>query len=198
MKSICCLALGAALLFTGCVIATFYTAPDTLSVPLEYYSRVIDKPFDQTWSALLQYTGSAYFDIQQCEKQSGLFVLSYTGSKPGDFVTGGRVKLSGAMHFDGDYVDYCVVDRGGFLENKVNVFVVPVDSSKTKVTVRVHYVFSCGNPDGGSDVWTFDTGTSDTRDERYVDLQPGQTKARTMVPTYKAERGILDALESAK
>jgi hypothetical protein len=193
MKSICCFPLATLLLFSGYV--TFaYVAPDTSSVPIQDYSRVIDKPFDQTWSALIQFAGSAYFDIQQFEKQSGLLVLSFVGSNPGEFITGGRWKRTGAEYFDGDYVDYCTKCRNGVLEDRVNVIVTPVDSSKTRVTVRAHYVFTCGNSESGIETWSFESGTADSLVVR--NLTAGSGKTITLMPTYKAEKAILDAVES--
>src|SRR5512141_2405664 len=106
MKSILWLSLASLLFFAGCVKET-YIAPESTSVPDQYYSRVIDKPFDRTWSALIQYTSSAYFDIQQFEKQSGLLVLSFVGSAPSYYVTGGHWKTSGGKFFSGEYVDFC-------------------------------------------------------------------------------------------
>jgi len=193
MKSDRCWLLIAVFVFTGCAVMMSYTAPDTSSVSTQDYSRVINKPFDQTWSALMQYTGSAYFEIQQFEKQSGLLVLSVLGSTPGDYVTGGHCKVSQARKFDGDYVDYCVAYNSVNLQNKINVVVVPIDSVRTRVTVRVHYVFSYGNDESGYRIWTFDSGNSDSHTVN--DAEIGDGKPRTVMPTYKIERDILDAVE---
>jgi len=192
MKSLTCVSLLVVLVFAGCTTAS-YVAPDKSEVTVEAYSRVVDKPFDQAWSALMQFAGSAYFDIQQFEKQSGLLVLSFVGSTPGEYITGGQLSLRGVVHFDGDFVDYCVSRYNGTLEDRVNVIVAPVDSGRTRVTVRAHYVFTCGNANMGPDSWTFDSGTSDTHETLiYSGIGP---LTRTLKPTYKFETSVLDAVE---
>jgi hypothetical protein len=194
MKFICRFFPVTLLVFAGCMTSS-YVAPDTSVIPSENYSRVIDKPFDQTWSALMQFAGSAYFDIQQFEKQSGLLILSFVGSIPGEFITGGHFKTEGVWYFNGDFVDFCVKYRGGYLEDRVNVIVSPVDSNRTRVTVRAHYTFSYGNPEIGIQSWSFDSGTADSHAVSSLGTGPGEMI--TLRPTYKAEKSILDAVESA-
>ena len=195
MKYFCRFPFLTLLLFSGCVSYS-YVAPDNSDAPAESYSRVIEKPFDQTWSALMQYAGSAYFDIQQFEKQSGLLVLSFVGSTPSEFITGGHWKATGALFFDGDYVDFCVKYREGVLEDRVNIIVTSVDSARTKVTVRAHYVFTVGNPEAGMESWAFDSGTSDAHP--VTGIVAGTDRMITMRPTYKVERSILDAVEGGR
>jgi hypothetical protein len=197
MKPIWSLPLVAFLFFAGC-ISTRYVAPETSAIPSEYYSRVIDKPFDQTWSALMQYAGSAYFDIQQFEKQSGLLVFSFGTPIPSEYISGGHFKVTGNMQFDGDFVDFCVKHHGGYLEDRMNVIVTPVDSGRTRVVARVHYVFTCSVSETGMDSWSFESGTSDTHDAERVITELSQRKTRTLMPTYKAERALLDAVESSR
>ena len=197
MKPIWSLPLVAFLFFAGC-FTTRYVAPDAPSIPGDYYARIINKPFDQTWSALMRYAGSAYFDIQQFEKQSGLLVLSFGAPIPSEYITGGHFNATGGMRFDGDFVDFCVIHEGGYLEDRMNVIVTPVDSGRTKVGVRVHYVFTCAVSETGADSWSFESGTSDTHDAARVFNSAGQRKARTLMPTYKAERTLLDAVEGTE
>ncbi len=199
MKTSYEIALLTVFLFGGCM-ATRYDPPPAATIPTETYSRIIDKPFDKTWGALIKYTGSTYFDIFQSDRQSGLLVLSFGAPVPSQYITGGHWKVSTDKRvvFEGDYVDYCVQSRGGYLEDRMNVIVTPIDSTRTKVTARVHYVFMCGSPESGTDSWSFESGTSDTHDSRDVINSVGQRKTKTLMPTYKAERELLDAVEQAE
>jgi len=176
----------------GCMSAS-YVAPDTASPAIQNYTRVIDKSFDQTWSALIQYAGSAFFGIDNFEKQSGLLTLSFGASRPSDFITGGHWKASGVVRFDGDYVDYCVKYLNGALQGKMNIVVVALEPNKTKVTVKARYIFTAGNSETGIDTWSFDSGGWDTRTVSRA--AAGTSDSRTLMPTYKAEKAILDALE---
>jgi hypothetical protein len=191
MKVISSIIVASFLVWVGCMTAT-YLAPNTSSVPIQNYSRVIDKSFDQTWSALIQYAGSAFFGIEHFEKQSGLLTLSFGATRPSDFVTGGHWKTSGVVQFDGEYVDYCTKHVNGALQGKMNVIVVALEPNKTKVTVKARYVFTCGNAQVGIETWSFDSGGFDT--QKILNSASGAGDSRTLMPTYKAEKAILDAI----
>ena len=51
----------------------------------------LDQPFEDVWHALISYSGSAFFGIDNFEKASGLLTLSFTAETPSLYVTGGRL-----------------------------------------------------------------------------------------------------------
>ena len=53
-----------------------YTPPDE-SNPVTNYSVTVDKGFETTWDALMDYAVSTFFRVVNYEKESGLLTLSF-------------------------------------------------------------------------------------------------------------------------
>lgn len=175
----------------SCVSAS-YVAPDTSNPEISNYSRTIDKTFDETWSALVQYAGTTFFQIDNIERSSGLLTLSFGSSNPELFITGGDWSISGARNFDGDYVEYLSLYSDATLNGRMNIVVQSVSEESTRVTVNARYVFT-STDDTGTLSWSFDTGGSDT--SRIRNPAMGTGNERTLMPTYRAELSILEAIE---
>jgi len=179
-------------LLLGCISAQ-YTAPKVKPVSPESYTRVINKSYDETWSALIQYAGGAFFSIDNFEKASGLLTLSFGSSRPSEFITGGQWEAKGTINFSGDYVDYLARYANGQLQGKMNIVVVQLEPNKTKVSVRARYIFTSNHPNIGTITWSFDSGGYDT--QYIAGKAAGTPDTRTLMPTYKAEKAILDAID---
>lgn len=180
----------------GCASAT-YVAPKS-SNEIKNYSRVINKSYDDTWKALIEYSASTFFSIDNFEKASGLLTLSFGASNPSEFVTGGQWNASSLNnHFSGDYADYLVQYQNGILNGKMNIVVSQIDSSHTKVTVNARYIFTAiavYDNRNYTNTWSFDSGNCGTIN---VSLPTrGTQPQRTICPTYKAESEVLKAIES--
>jgi len=179
------------LLLIGCTSAK-YTAPMVTVMPASSFSRTIDKSFDSTWSAAIQYIGTSPFNIDNFEKASGLLTLSFTSTNPAELISGGYWELKGHKNFSGDYVDYLAQTADALLQGTINVIVVQLEPNKTKVSVKASHNFTATIPDEGTYTWSFDSGGSDTRL-----VSNGLSSTRdtiTIMPTYKAEKVVLNAI----
>ncbi|HUL43742.1 MAG TPA: hypothetical protein VLY03_05250 [Bacteroidota bacterium] len=157
-------------------------------------SQIYHHPFDSTWSNVIQYVATSPFHIDHFEKASGLITLSYTSTNPSELVSAGYLEAKGKKAFTGDYVDYLVREAEGELQGTINIIVLQVDPDRTKVSVKASYNFSATIAETGTYYWSFDTGTSDTRI-----VADGLMMSRdtiTMIPTYRIEKNILNAIGS--
>ena len=83
-------------------------------------------------------------------------------------------------------------EKWGFakLDGSMNIFVKPVSADVTQVTVNSRYVLTGnGGEELGEQVWTFDTGGSDTKPFGVISI--------TCQPTHKAENTILQEIQQA-
>jgi hypothetical protein len=187
---------------TSCVsVKAIYTPPIVDNSPLEY-SKIINKPFDEVWDALINYSASTFFGIENFEKDSGLLTLSFGASNPQNYVTGGHWKADvvygmNELHFDGDYVEYLSLHQNGKLTGKMNIVIKKITDSSTQVIVNARYVFSSVVIDAKgrtqSNTWSFNTGSC--QEVAVTNVTKGTQPTRTICPTYKAENAILNALE---
>lgn len=174
----------------SCASAT-YIAPKSNN-DIKNFSRVINKSYDDTWKALIDYSASTFFSIDNYEKASGLLTLSFGASNPSEFITGGHWEASSITdNFSGDYVDYLVKYFNGTLNGKMNIVVLEIDSMHTKVRVNARYIFSA-NVLGTINTWSFDSGNCGTIDVSTPTR--GTQPERTICPTYKAENDVLKAI----
>ena len=177
----------------GCGKVT-YTAP-IHSNNMKNYSVTIDKPFEDVWKSLIQYSASTFFAIDNYEKDSGLITLDFGSSNPSHYVTGGHFTVSApGASFDGDYVQFFEMYRGGKLDGRMNIVVLPEGDDKTTVTVNARYIFKIPpKQQVPGQTWTFDSGSCSTV---FVPMPAaGTPPTRTICPTYKAEQAIMDALK---
>jgi hypothetical protein len=186
----------------GCSSSAIYKPP-LENNSITNYSKVVNKSFDETWDALISYSASTFFAIDNFEKASGLITLSFGSSEPERFITGGYWKYDysyGAtqLHFEGDYVKYGATYQNGELNGRMNIVVRKVDESNTKVTVNAKYVYSVdvSNANGvtiGSNTWSFESGRCD--EKNVPNAMQGTPPTRKICPTYEAEKSILNSLE---
>jgi hypothetical protein len=78
----------------------------------------------------------------------------------------------------------------------MNIFVRPVDSTRTRIRVNARYVFTMTPPEKWDDKatrrWVFDTGSSAT--QTAPENIPGISTRRKCGPSYTAEKAILTAV----
>jgi len=190
------------IILVGCISSKSIYKPPLRDNSLNKYSKIFNKTFDETWDALINYSASTFFGIDNFEKQSGLLTLSFGASNPQDYITGGHWKTDvvygvNELHFEGDYVEYLAKYMNGNLVGKMNIVVKKVDDTHTKVTVNARYVFTTDYVDANGrhlgDTWSFNTGGCS--EIAVSNASKGTQPTRTICPTYKAENAILSALE---
>tara|TARA_Y100000748_G_C15452730_1_gene471619 strand:- start:686 stop:1306 length:621 start_codon:yes stop_codon:yes gene_type:complete len=174
-----------------------YSPPD---MSLEgKYSETINKNFDDTWTAVIDFVSVSSFSIDNFEKDSGLITLTFGISDPGRYIDCGSFKSTGGSiyDFDGKYVDYIHGPsfQGSSLSGKMNISIRSVSEGKTNVRVNARYIWVAGT-DGrvASNTWSFDTGNSATIFVR--NPTSGTIPTRTCVPTYHAESSVIDFVKS--
>lgn len=156
-------------------------------------SRIINKNFDETWSALIAYAGTSFFSIDNFEKNSGLMILNFSTSNPADFITGGYYKSTDLSPFDGDFVAYMEKWKDNTTFNgKMNIVVQKIDDESTKITINARYVYTLIDDLRGTFTWSFDTAGSD---EIRMHNSSEQNRYKKLMPTYLAESTILDAID---
>jgi hypothetical protein len=180
------------LLIVGCISAT-YMKPNHVDKK-ENYVTIVQKDYDQVWKQLIEYSATTFFSIDNYEKDSGLITLSFGSSKPSEFITGGQWETTGSVNFNGDYVDYLTIYRNGRLNGKMNIVISKISENETRVTVNARYIFSTpSSQQVRSLVWSFDTGNCGK--VRVANPAMGTEPFRTMCPTYKAEKAIINAVK---
>jgi len=205
MRPLSALCLSLIAVCASCVTAAY--EPPTPEARIENYTRTIDKPFDETWEAMISYASSTFFEIRNFEKESGLLTLAFGSSDPGQFVDGGHWKFKSqslnpgqSIDFEGNYVDFLAIYRNGKLDGRMNVFLKPTSENRTEVVVKARYVVTSRvvDPNVGlvEDTWAFNSGGSDTVAVR--NPTRGTEAARTLRPTYKAENSLLAAVEEMR
>lgn len=187
---------------TNCVSVNALYKPPVEDNAKSKYSKVVNKPFNQVWDALINYSASTFFGIDNFEKASGLLTLSFGASNAKEYVTGGYWKADivygvNQLYFEGDYVEYLSLYQNGSLSGKMNIVVKQIDENSTQVTVNARYVFSSNVTDANgrnyNNTWSFNTGSCN--DVTVSNATKGTPPTRKMCPTYKAENAILNALE---
>lgn len=164
--------------------------PKAIPPSMSNYSKgdnqiTINKSFEETWSALIEFSSTSFFAIRSFEKDSGLLTLDFSGD-PSEFVDCGSVEAP-LYNYNGPAIE--AFERWGYakLDGAMNVFVKPASDNVTRITVNARYVFTGNSGGDGEQVWTFDTGGSDTKPIGVVTI--------TCQPTHKAENAILEGIE---
>lgn len=184
----------ASLFAAGCVSTASYTPPAPQTDRDKSYSATIDRPYDETWSALVRYAAGTFFAIDNFEKDSGLLTLSFGSDNASAFIDCGRMAATWTnqqyqkQEYSGTYVDYMVMYYSGSFTGRMNLLVSEVQPGTSEITVNARYVFHAP-----PNTWSFDSGGRATV---YVAnaAQSVSSPARTCQPTYKAEKAILDAV----
>lgn len=175
------------LLFSGCSVNKY--APPVTGQSAEQFSVIVEKPFEEVWSSMMEFASENLFGLDHIEKDSGLITFDFSGSTPSEWITGGTWEYNpiAADHTAMDYADYLHDTYGGRLEGKANVFIRETTPGKTAVRVRARYVFSCP-----PNSWVFETGGSAT--QTVMANQLGSKAKRTMAPTHAVEQMIISAV----
>jgi len=190
------------IILSSCVSISAIYKPPTQENLKSNYSKIIDKNYDDVWNALINYSASTFFGIENFEKESGLLTLSFGASTPQDYITGGYWKTdlvygANQLHFEGDYVEYLSIYQNGSLIGKMNIVVKKITDNSTQVIVNARYVFTSNGTDANgrnySNTWSFNTG--ECKEVAVSNATKGTPPIRTICPTYKAENAILEALE---
>ncbi|MCA9808927.1 MAG: hypothetical protein KC473_01185 [Candidatus Dadabacteria bacterium] len=147
----------------------------------------IDKSFEEIWPALIEFSSTSFFVIRNFEKDSGLLTLDFS-TDPSEFIDCGSLEVP-LYNYNGPTIS--AFERWGYaeLDGSMNVFVKPISPNVTQISVNARYVFTGNSGGEGEQVWTFDTGGSDTKPIGVVSI--------TCQPTHKAENAILQGIEQA-
>jgi len=189
-------------LLSSCISSKSIYKPPSQEILQNKYIKEFNKPYNEVWDALINYSASTFFGIDNFEKESGLLTLSFGASNPQDYITGGYWKTDivygvNELHFEGDYVEYLSLYQNGSLVGKMNIVVKKIDDSNTRVVVNARYVFSTNATDANgrsyNNTWSFNTGGCS--EIMVSNASKGTQPTRTLCPTYKAENAILSALE---
>ena len=164
----------------GCATSSMDYTPPSSQVVVN--SKKVSKDFDRAWDDLVRQLSSDFFVINNIDKSSRLINVSFSTSKPSDYVDCGSTvrKFSNAR---GEQVyRYLAADSSQFaltnnqhaafnasretkLEGRVNIYVAP-GAGGTDISVNTKYVFTVDakivNFDGtpaGRDTSTIDFST---------------------------------------
>lgn len=183
-------------LVAGCAATASYIPPAPLSEHEKTYSAIVEKSYDDTWSALIQHAASTFFAIDNFEKESGLLTLSFGTGNPSAFIDCGHWDASWTdqqyqrHQFSGAYVDYLMVYMNGSFTGKMNLLVAERGPQQSEVTVNARYIVQAP-----PNTWSFDSGGTATVNVSNPSRNVS-TPSRTCQPTYKAETTILDAVRN--
>lgn len=140
---------------TGCATSTSNYIPP-VSEKFQN-SRTIDRPFDDVWDRLVKELSSDFFVINNIDKASRLINISFSASRPSEYVNCGRTTRAFSNLRGKQDVDYDTADSANFamatgregvfynvarttkLDGRVNIYVAP-ETGGTNVTVNSKYV----------------------------------------------------------
>lgn len=161
-----------------------YSPPSVKPTPLE--EATVAASYDAVWSALINHVSSSFFSIENFEKESGLITLSFGASNISDYVNCGHWNLNSAYPFNGNYANYIVRNSDGNLSGKMNISLYRQGKS-VNVRVNARYVLTSQEriyagtiyAENIKNVWSFDTGSSDTVSVMNPALAPGMKQIGT-------------------
>ena len=178
--------LAASLFLAACFANPTYIRPPKHSEVVQN-ELVIQKGFDDVWTALIEYSSKSFFAIKNFEKASGLLTLSFGAGDPMKFVDCGELN-SPSMNYSGSLIN--AVKRTGYaeLDGVMNIFVKPLDSKRTLVSVNARYILNVKDGTLPKETWSFDTGSEQTRTIGILLV--------TCKPTLEAEKDILNGIKN--
>jgi len=172
----------ATLILSGCAASSSYNylAPDTSGKVKN--NVVLDEEFETVWSRLVKNLSADFFVINNIEKASRLINLSFSSSKPSEYIDCGTTNrqfknIRGVQNYSYSTADssrFAFTDARGIpfnvvrdtnLEGRVNIYVAP-DGGKTLVRVNSRYILGikvssydlAGRPAGtAGHTWAFNT-----------------------------------------
>jgi len=168
---------------TACasVMAPNYVAPKP-NMQTDYY-RVVPVPFEEAWSAMIDYVATTSFSIKAFEKASGLLSLHFGAGDIPRYVDCGTW----------DNYPYIQRDLGFRLDGSMNIRIKDLGNGTTGVRVSTNYVLR----DNAGTVYNFRENTAATVEPH--NRASGSAPTRTCQSTQAAERQVItqiDALSS--
>jgi len=101
-KFVIAIAVSTTSLLSACAVIPNYTAPSKNEFILNTVE--IQKSFDESWIALVEYSAKSFFAIKNFEKESGLLTLSFGAGNPSKFVDCGSID-STMKNYNGPFVE---------------------------------------------------------------------------------------------
>lgn len=172
--------LMAVFIFLGC--APIYTAPN-LPTGAPQNELVLERSFDDVWTALVEHVGSTFFAIDSFGKDSGLMTLTFGSSNVSQFIDCGWLKTQNLANFDGPAIMALEREaRSTSFTGRMNIVVKRESPTSTRIRVNARYVYQAIGQKFAP-TWTFDSNGSATQ-------RVGVTYV-TCRPTNAAEREVL-------
>jgi len=179
MKVLSLIVVGILIGLSGCVKPPRYDPPPPPTFK-ENNVIVINKSFEEVWTALIDYASFSFFAIDNFEKASGLMTLDFGAEDPDKFVDCGIIYPSYDSVLEGPLEG---LSRAS-LDGRMNLFVKSISENVTEVRVTARYIVTIY-----SQIWSFDTGDSDAKKWRTVENEV------ICQPTHLAEENVLQAIE---
>lgn len=145
----------------------------------------INKPYDDAWRSLIEYSSKSFFSIKNFEKDSGLLTLTFGISDPGKYVDCGEV-VARHINFEGPYLNAVQSTGVVDLDGVMNLFVKPQTDNSTTVIVSTRYILNVKDGDLPKQTWSFDAGGSAARKTGDLTI--------TCRSTFKAETDIISGI----
>ncbi|MBT4732909.1 hypothetical protein HOB87_13200 [Candidatus Woesearchaeota archaeon] len=166
---------------SGCATSSLNYSPPSTSYTIKH-SVQINEDFEVVWDRLVKNLASDFFVINNIEKNSRIINVSFSASKPTDFVDCGITtrefsNASGKYTYSYDPADptkYSFANKQGHMFNAVrtsklngrtNIYLAPSETG-TLLTVNTKYVvdvkikyFNVNNQSAGNDEFVFDFST---------------------------------------
>ena len=112
--------------------------------------------------------------------------------------------LGGNVTFDGSYVDYARIYNSAEFTGLMNISVREINENTSNIRVNTRYIFTTTGQyydptlnifrPTPAVIFSFDSGSSDTEGaSTYIE---GTGSLRTCMPTYKAEKAIIDFIKN--
>jgi hypothetical protein len=138
---------------SACATSTNYSPPTKVAVN---NSVKINKPFEAVWDQLVKELSADFFVINNIDKNSRIINISFSSSRPSDFIDCGSTSRSSSHPLVNGVAQYNTADSTGYrtsnqigqlfdvnrstrLEGRSNIYVAP-DGPGTSVIVNTKYV----------------------------------------------------------
>lgn len=177
------------LLLVACTSRVVHAPPPTYLPPAPRpeisFEVISNSDFATTWSALIEYTASTSFSIDEFERESGLITLSFSPSDPASVVECGQWQESGKPP-----VPY--VERTNMrLQTRTNLIVQQTGNLQTRVRANTLYILE----DDNGTVYQFTTNQSATAQPR--NRAAGTIRTRTCQANHEGERAFVAGVREA-
>ncbi|MDO8652026.1 MAG: membrane lipoprotein lipid attachment site-containing protein [Undibacterium sp.] len=156
------------LILSGCATQGVSSFDYTKKTPIEVKNELqLNQPYLQVWDKLIKELSKSFYIINNIDKESRIINLSFSSSKPSDFVECGSTSRTYKQGEHIESITYDVADNSTFrvatqkqehptmtnyfsvrrvtnLEGRTNIYLAPLDSDKTKtlITVNTRYVLN--------------------------------------------------------